>query len=242
MQTRETVFNVPGVDLALLAILIAIHAGRQFLSLEDSTWTLLAMAFIPARYSGMAADLPGGDVASVTSFATHMFAHADAVHLAINGMWLLAFGSVLARRMGGPRFLLFALACGIAGALLFLVMHPGLVAPVIGASGAIAGLMGGVMRFLFSAIDRGIGYRLREDPASIPLMDLKTALTDRRLVLASAIFVAVNLLALIGFGTFGAAGSIAWEAHLGGYFFGLLTFGYFDPAPQHHVSHPPQCE
>ena len=242
MDKREPIFNVPGAVLAVLGLLIVIHAGRQLLPVADNTWLLLAMAFIPARYAGMAGDLPGGSVASVTSIITHMFVHADIVHLAINGMWLLAFGSVLARRMGGPRFLLFALACGIAGALLFLVMHPGLVAPVIGASGAIAGLMGGVMRFLFSAIDRGIGYRLREDPASIPLMDLKTALTDRRLILASAIFVAVNLLALIGFGTFGAAGSIAWEAHLGGYFFGLLTFGYFDPAPQHRTSHPPQFE
>ena len=242
MKTHEPIFNVPGVVLALLAALIAVHAARQLLSIEDSTWLLLALAFIPARYAGMAGDLPGGDVASVTSLVTHMFAHADIVHLGINAAWLLAFGSVLARRMGAARFLLFFLSSGVAGALLFLVMHPGLVAPVVGASGAIAGLMGGVMRFLFSALDSGVGYRLREDPASIPLMDLKTALTDRRLLLASTVFVGVNLMAIIGFGTLGTVGAIAWEAHLGGYFFGLLAFGLFDPAPQQLQSYPPQSE
>jgi membrane associated rhomboid family serine protease len=232
LEHRQPIFNVPAAMLALLAVLIAIHVGRQFLDEETGLWWLIALAFIPARYSGLAGELPGGDLASLTSFVTHQFLHADKIHLLVNSAWLLAFGAVIYRRVGLLRFLAFMIASGIAGALLFLLLHPGLMAPVIGASGAIAGLMGGVMRFLFNAIDGGLGPQLREDPAAIPLMPLKTALSDRRIVASSAVFVALNLLAIVGFGALGTASSIAWEAHLGGYFFGLLAFGLFDVASQ----------
>lgn len=233
MQSKQPIFNVPLPVLLLIGAFIAVHVVRTYLlSADDGNWLLFAMAFIPARYAGFAAEIPGGEVASFTSFVSHMFAHGDVVHLAINSAWLLAFGSVLSRRMGALRFLSFAMAGGIAGAAAFLAANPGLLAPVIGASGAVAALMGGVMRFLFSAIDAHQGYLLREDPALIPRMGLLETLTDRRIVIASLVFVALNLLALIGFGTLGAAGSIAWEAHLGGYFFGLFAFALFDAAPQ----------
>lgn len=236
MHSKEPVFNVPGVVVGCIGLLAVIHAGRQYLlSPDDNIQLLLAMAFIPSRYAGFAADIPGGELAKVTSFVTHMLIHADAVHLAVNSAWFLAFGSVLSRRMGALRFLAFAICGGIAGALTFLMMNPGLAAPVVGASGAVAAMMGGVMRFLFVAIDEGRGYLLREDPAAIPRMDLWTAVTDRRIVLSSVFFVAVNLAAIIGFGKLGAVGAIAWEAHLGGYFFGLLAFALFDVAA-HKIS------
>lgn len=243
MPTREPIFNVPGVVLAVLAALVLVHAGLQMLPEDYGLIVLLSMAFIPARYAGLAAELPGGEVAAYTSFLTHMLVHGDWVHLAINSAWLLAFGSVIAKRVGAVRFLLFSVAGGIAGAFAFLVVHPGLAAPMVGASGAIAALMGGVIRFLFSAFDRGQGYLLREHPSLIPLMPLAQALTDRRVLATSAIFIAINLLALVGFGGLGAEpGAIAWEAHLGGYFFGLLFFGLFDIATQKALLHPPKVE
>lgn len=233
MQSKEPIFNVPTVILALAVLLAIIHAGRTYLlSAEDNTWLLLAMSFIPARYSGLANQIPGGDTAAVTSFVTHMLVHADAMHLAINTAWLLAFGAVLSKRMGAARFLAFAICGGIAGALAFLAAHPGLLVPVIGASGAVAALMGGVMRFLFTAIDRREGYLLRENPSQIERMTLVQSLTDRRIVLSSIAFVGLNIMALVGFGQMGGASAIAWEAHLGGYFFGLLAFALFDVAPQ----------
>lgn len=239
---RQPIFNVPGAVLAILLAMIAVHAGRQFLDEQSGMWWLIALAFIPARYAGLAGELPGGDVASVTSWVTHMFVHADMVHLTINSAWLLAFGSVICRRVGVVRFFAFTIASGIAGALLFLVIRPGLLAPVVGASGAVAGLMGGVMRFLFSAMDNGQGRRLSDRPAEISAMSLRTTLTDRRILSATAAFVALNLLAIIGFGAFGTGASIAWEAHLGGYFFGLLCFGLFDIAPQHASPLPTKVE
>jgi membrane associated rhomboid family serine protease len=231
VQSKEPIFNAPGAVLAFIAAMAAVHAGRHFLlSPEANEDVLLALAFIPTRYSGFTADIPGGELAKYTSFLTHIFVHADLVHLTVNSVWFLAFGSVVCRRLGAFRFLLFATCGGMAGAAAFLFVHPSLPATVIGASGAVATLMGGVMRFLFNAIDSGQGYLLRDDPAGIPRMSLATALKDRRVVLATIVFVAVNLLAIVGFGKFGTVSAIAWEAHLGGYFFGLLAFALFDTA------------
>jgi membrane associated rhomboid family serine protease len=230
VQAKEPIFNVPGAVLAFIFVMAAAHIGRQLLPTQSNAEFLLTMAFIPTRYSGFAAEIPGGEIAKFTSFFTHIFIHADLTHLIVNSVWFLAFGSVVCRRLGAVRFLAFAICGGMAGAAAFLLVHPGLGATVIGASGAVATLMGGVMRFLFSAIDSGQGYLLRDDPASIPRMSLAKALTDRRIVLATAVFVVVNLLAIFGFGKFGEVGAIAWEAHLGGYFFGLFAFAIFDTA------------
>lgn len=234
--TREPMFNVPAVVVAVLAVMLVLHFGREFVSEDTATWWLLALAFIPARYAGLAAELPGGDLASLTSPVTHMLIHGDVSHLAINAAWLLAFGTVLARRMGALRFLAFAIAGGLAAAALFEAMNPRLAAPMVGASGAIAAMMGGVMRFLFNAIDLRLGSLLRENPAAIPRSSIMQALTDRRVIMASAVFIGLNLITMIGVSLIGEAGAIAWEAHLGGYIFGLLTFGAFDRAAHNIVA------
>lgn len=237
-------FNVPGAVLGILAVLIAVHVALSMLPPEQYSWWVLALAFIPARYSGFADQIPGGSVAEVTSFVTHMLVHADITHIAFNGLWLLAFGSVLCARLGGLRFIIFSICGGICGALLFLLFNPGLAAPVIGASGAVSAMMGGVMRFLFNALDRGEGYLLRHNPSAIPAVTIMGALRDSRIVLSSIVFIAINLLAIIGFGKMGEAGAIAWEAHIGGYLFGLFAFGLFDrsdnPAMQNDL--PPAAD
>ncbi len=225
---REPIFNVPSAVVAVLGVMVAVHVVRQFLSEEDEVWLLLALAFIPARYAGVAAELPGGETASITSFLTHMLVHGDLTHLLFNAAWLLAFGGAIAQRVGSARFLAFAILTGFAGAAAFLAVNPGLLAPMIGASGAIAGLMGGAMRFVFSAIDRGGFGELRENPAGVPLMPLGAALTDRRILLTTGLWLMVNALALLGLGGVESGTGIAWEAHIGGYFAGLVLFGLFD--------------
>ena len=234
MADREPIFNVPVGVTGTLAVLIGVHILLSLLPAHEASWWVFALAFIPARYTELVTQLPGGELAAFTSFVTYMAVHADIIHLGFNSVWLLAFGSVLCWRIGSVRFLLFSIAGGIVGALLFLVLNPGLVAPVIGASGAIATMMGGVMRFLFNAIDRRRGFLLREDPAAIPRVSLIGALKDPRVVLTSVVFIAINLLAMVGFGKFGASGAIAWQVHIGGYLFGLLAYGLFDSASQNH--------
>jgi membrane associated rhomboid family serine protease len=232
---REPIFNIPPMVLALLAVLIAVMGYRLILSEDADTAFVLALALIPARLTGYAAELPGGVTAIYTQFVTHMFVHADAMHLAFNSAALLAFGGALEKRIGGLSLLLFFLVCGLAGAVTFIAFNSGLLAPMIGASGAIAGLMGGVMRYFFSAMDeRGGLRRLNVAPKSVPLKSLRAALSDRRLQIVSASFIVMNIAALIGFGDINANNAIAWEAHVGGYLAGLMLFGFFDIAPRHN--------
>lgn len=227
MSRHEPMFNVQGSVLAVLGLMVGVHLVRMGLSQDFDTWLTLALAFIPARYSGFADVLPGGQVASATSFLTHTLVHGDFVHLGLNAAWLVAFGGAVANRIGSVRFLLFFGFCAIAGAATFLVFNPGQMVPMVGASGAISGLMGATMRFLFTAVDgRGLAA-LREDPRSAPLMPLAQALTDKRVVLVTVVFLVANILAVLGLGSVGESG-IAWEAHIGGYFAGLLSFGFFD--------------
>lgn len=227
---HEPVFNVPGAVVLLLAIMIAVHLARQFMTPDTDNWLVALLAFIPWRYDGGAAELPGGTFASVTSLLTHLFVHGDVVHLSFNSAWLLVFGGAIAKRIGNIRFLIFFAVTGIAGALAFLLAHFGEIVPVVGASGAISGLMGGTMRFLFSALDDGGVAQLRQSPRSIRLMTLMETLRDRRMLFATAVWLVMNALAAYGIGTGGVSGAIAWQAHVGGFVAGLLLFGWFDLA------------
>jgi len=226
-------FNVPGAVLAVLAVLVGVHLLRTLLPEAWDAWLTVTLAFIPARYDGYAEAIPGGGVASVTSFLTYALVHGNLFHLAINAAWFVAFGGVVANRIGTVRFLLFSAFCAVVAALTFLAFNPGLMAPMVGASGAISGLMGGTMRFLFTALDTDGLRGLREDPRRVPLMPLSQALTDRRVILVTVAFLAANILAVFGLGSV-SAGGIAWEAHIGGYFAGLFSFGFFERAPTSH--------
>ncbi len=230
---REPVFNVPGVVTALLAIMVAIQLARQFLDEQTAEWLVLALAFIPDRYMGHAAEWPGGEISAWITPVTHMLVHGDWTHLALNGASLLAFGGIVARRISVIRFLAFAVFSGVCGAALFLVLNHTVEAPMVGASGAISGLMAAALRLLFSAIDAappgGAGELVRHRADLIPLAPLRRALADSRMRSATAMWILMNALAAYGLGTPQAAGAIAWEAHIGGYLAGLLAYGWFDP-------------
>jgi membrane associated rhomboid family serine protease len=186
------------------------------------------MAVVPSRYSGLGNVLAGGALTGATSLVTHQVVHGDIPHLILNSAWMLAFGSAVAQRIGAARFLAFSLLSGIAGALAFIAMHLGETTIMVGASGALAGLMGGAFRFLFSALDDGGADAFRHDPGSIRRMSLGEVFRDRRAQLAIGFWLVVNFGTALLAPFITSAGGIAWEAHLGGFAFGLLTFGYFD--------------
>lgn len=239
---REPIFNVPPSIVGTLALLACVHLALALLPEPDWEWWTLALAFIPARYAGLAADIPGGTTSAIASFFTHMLVHGDVTHLGFNSVWLLAFGGAIARRIGGVRCLVLAVTCGVAGAIAFMIAHLGELSPVVGASGAISGLMGGVFRFLFN-VQGPVGFwQLGNAPRSIPTMPLTRALRDRRVLIAIAVWIAANFLALAGIGSPsgdvepGSSGGIAWEAHIGGFFAGFLLFTLFEGPPQRHES------
>jgi membrane associated rhomboid family serine protease len=230
LDHRQPIFNVPGVVLALLASFVAVHVLRWALPPAESLRLTEVMAFIPARETGEAADLPGGGLAAFTSFITHQFVHGDSTHLTINSAWLLAFGTPVARRTDWLRFLLFFFMAGAAGALFYLAVNGAAQILVIGASGAISGLMGASFRFLFRGIDEG-GPRALANTGAIPLMTLAETLRDRRILTAIAGWTLLNVVLAWGLAGLTEAGGIAWEAHLGGFYAGLVLYGFFDNPP-----------
>ncbi|MDX2289551.1 MAG: rhomboid family intramembrane serine protease [Hyphomicrobiaceae bacterium] len=228
MRQSEPIFNVPGSVTALIGVCVLIHIVRAFLPMDLADWATVALAFVPARYAGHAAEIAGGEVAAVTSFVTHMLVHGDVTHLMFNAMWFLAFGGAIAFRIGSPRFIAFTVFTGVAGALTFLAFHIGEPIPVVGASGAVSGMMGAVMRFIFVAMDRHDMPALREAPRRIPLMSLRQTLSDKRIIAITAIWLLINLVSAVGMPGVSVGAGVAWEAHLGGFAAGLLFFGFFD--------------
>jgi membrane associated rhomboid family serine protease len=242
LKPRQPIFNAPTGIVALLGVMAAIHFGRMLLAPEQDGWLIAATAFIPARFSDPeAAALPGSPYASVTSWFTHMLMHGSVLHLMFNSAWLLAFGGAVAHRIGALRCILFAALCGCVGAALFLVVNWGLLAPMVGASGAVLGLMGASIRFLYPALDLGRGSlkSIHSHLRSTPLMPLKTALTDTRVILTTLMLIILNFAGAFGFGPGTSEGAIAWEAHAGGYLAGFLLYGWFDDAVQNDAA-PPQ--
>ena len=220
--------------LGLLAACVAVHVGRQLITPSENAWWTAALAFVPARFGPLYADLPGGGLARFTSFLTHMFVHGDVMHLAVNGAWLLAFGTPVARRTRVAGFLgLFAL-CGAAGALLYLAYHGLEVTLLIGASGAISGLMGAAFRFLYNGLDEG-PRGFADATRYAPLSTLGETLRDRRVMTSVAIWAVLNVLLALGAAGLTDAGGIAWEAHIGGFFAGLFLYGWFDRPPPRPV-------
>jgi len=226
--TREPIFNVPAAVLAVLALLAAVHGGLSLLPDASDEYVVWALAFVPARYGGTVGDIPGGPLAAWTSFVTHQFVHGDVTHLLINAAWLLVFGSAVARRIGAVRFFAFGLVCGIAGAVTFMAVRWGEVVPMVGASGAISGLMAAGFRLLLPAIDNGDVHEMRHSPRSVRLATLAECLRSRRVVLAAVAFIVVNAAIALAAPLLTDADGIAWEAHIGGFAAGLLLLGAFD--------------
>lgn len=234
MRETEPVFNVPRAVVAVLVVLAGVHLLRAGLSPGYDRWLVHLLAFIPARYTGATGGLPGGMLAEFASPLTHTLIHGDVLHLGVNSLALLAFGGGIAHRIGGARFLAFFFFCGAAGAALFFAINPYLKVPMVGASGAISGMLGGVMRFSFSQTDYH-DASLAERAVHSPLMPLALALRNQRILITTVVIILMNILTIAGINFAGTDAAIAWEAHVGGYLAGLLTFGFFD-VPQHRIS------
>jgi membrane associated rhomboid family serine protease len=227
VSAEQPIFNVPKGVLIASAIMIATQIALGGLPDDTALYVVRLLAFIPARYSGGAAELPGGYVACITSFVTYMVVHAGWMHLLVNLAWMVAFGSGVERRIGEKKFFIFSILCGIAGALTHLGLHFGEITPVVGASAAISGQMAAALRVVFGERRRGELGRL--DFAQTPLPSLVQSLTDPRMILIIVMWAGLNLIIGLGAVTLGGVeGEIAWEAHVGGFLFGLLFYGFFD--------------
>jgi membrane associated rhomboid family serine protease len=231
-STRQPVLNLPPVVGVLIGVLVAIHAFRIYgLGAEADIQVILNFAFIPIRevqpeaFAGMA---QAG--AWVWTFLTYAFLHGDWMHVAINCVWLAAFGSPLARRFGAVRFLAFSAVGAVAGAALHLAIYPHSLVPMVGASAAISAQMAGAARFVFQTGGPMWG-RSALDAHRRPAAPLTEIVRDRRVLAFLGVWFGINIVFGLTGGAGLAAGGIAWDAHIGGFIAGLLLFRVFDPVP-----------
>ena len=225
--TREPIFNAPTVVVALISVICLMHLARTLSPNDVSYQFLQYLAFRPGQLTEVGAGLPGGAFVGFTSLLTHAFLHGDWLHLGINCVGLLAFGSVTAKRCGVLGFLALFAVSVIAGGLLYFLFHAHELVALVGASGGVSGLMGAALRLVFSARSPADYWRLGEAPETLQRQPLWLALQDGRVLLAIGAWFAINLLfAFVLDGMF-TDDEIAWEAHIGGFlgwFLGAALF------------------
>ena len=223
---KTPIFNIPGIMLGYIGILIGIHITRTMLmNAEGDLWSLLTFAFIPARYSIVSGSV-FSHLEAIWSPVSYSFLHGDWSHVIINSIWLLAFGSVVAKRFGTLRFVIFCAVGAVLGALMHYVFHANSIVPMVGASAVVSACMGAAVRFAFPK-----NGRFSPAVHHLPAQSLRECLSSRQVIVFTVVWFAINLIFGLGGEMFTAAGqSIAWEAHVGGFLAGLLLFAYFDPA------------
>lgn len=148
----------------------------------------------------------------------HMIAHAGVVHMLLNATALLPLAALAMVRLGPGadgwrRFLALYVGAGLAGAALYVALNPGGV-PMVGTSGAIFGLWGAVAR-------------IRADGSMAPLRSRRVA--DELLLVAVLNLLMYGIVFALVRMEEGGIGGIGWEAHIGGFLFGLLAMPWLAP-------------
>ena len=221
--TGQPMFNLPAVIVWVLALMWALQLIRDFLlSRAQDVQVLIEGGFIPLRY---AIDTSEQSLAWLWTPLTYSLLHGGFAHLIVNSIWLMAFGAVVARRIGTSKFLIFWVFSAIASAALYWLVNQDSNVPMIGASGVVSALMGAAARFAFPMN----GRFNRMYAHLLPRLTLAEAMTNRTVITYVAIWFGINALAAFGFSGGVADGAqIAWEAHIGGFLFGFFVFPLFD--------------
>ncbi|HEV8052720.1 MAG TPA: rhomboid family intramembrane serine protease [Parachlamydiaceae bacterium] len=192
--------------------LIAMNVLFFFLEMSGGEEFVKQWAFIPSRFLSN----PSGDF--VTIF-TSMFMHAGIGHLLGNMLYLWIFGDNIEDRMGKIPYLIFYLVCGIAATFSQLAFNPQSSIPNVGASGAIAGVLGAyILLFPGGKVKTMLGMQMVQIPALIVI----------------GLWFVLQFVSGVGSAasTQGDEGGVAYMAHIGGFIAGLIiTYFYRKTSP-----------
>jgi rhomboid family protein len=203
----------PVITVGLIAACVAVFLWQISLGRAQPR-ALMALGLIPAVLLGDAELAP--DLAVVppeATLITSMFLHGGFLHLAGNMLYLWIFGNNVEDAMGHGRFFVFYALCGIAAALAQALPDPASTVPMIGASGAISGVLGAYVLL----------YPHARVLVGIPL-GLILATVTLKAVWVLGLWFAMQLVSSL---LAGGQGGVAWHAHLGGFIAGLLLVPLF---------------
>ncbi len=214
---RDTVrsHSRPYVTWGLIAISVAVFALENSMRSRLFDQLVYSYGLVPARLSLI-------DPASWLSLVTSIFLHGGWLHL-ISNLWMLfIFGDNVEDRLGHGRFLGFFLLSGVMAGLAFAVLDPTSTLPTIGASGAIAGVLGAYFVLFPSARVLTL----------VPLIILPWLVEIPAFIFLGIWFLTQVSSGLLSMGAAGAFGGIAWWAHIGGFAFGALAVLSFARRPR----------
>ena len=165
---------------------------------------MLTWGLIPARLMQM-------DVLGILTIFTSMFIHSGFMHIIGNMLYLWVFGDNIESALGSFRFTLFYLLCGVGAALGQVLIDPASEIPMVGASGAISGVMGGYLLLYPHAqvetlLMLGWYIRMVRLPALVVL----------------GLWIVLQLFSGLASLGAGASGGVAFFAHVGGFVAGLI--------------------
>ncbi|MFL6546171.1 MAG: rhomboid family intramembrane serine protease [Verrucomicrobia bacterium 13_2_20CM_55_10] len=214
--------SVPVVTRALILINVVVFFFELSLSRESIIQLFYLFGVVPARFTDpeWAASI-GFPIGSYWSLLTHQFLHGGWLHIVANMWTLWIFGDNVEDRMGPLRFIIFYLVCGVLAALTQVLVTPNATIPSVGASGAIAGVLGAY--FLFFPTARLI--------VLIPILFFPFFFE-----LPAVIFLVLWFFIQLFSGTAMLAspqqvGGIAFWAHIGGFIAGMLLCRFFVRRP-----------
>ena len=225
IRTSVEVQEIPGAVIGLIIANVVVFLVQSGLPTDLAEQFIYHNALVPARYTQpeFASEL-GLDPGNFLPILTNSFMHGGWLHLIVNMWTLWIFGRALEERLGAPRFVLFYLACGVIASLAHFAFNFYSPVPALGASGAIAGILG--------------GYSLLYPRARIVLVTpvLFFPITYH---LPAAVYTAIWFVIQVLQGVAelfapGDTGGIAWWAHIGGFLAGLALIRLVG-MPRHQV-------
>jgi membrane associated rhomboid family serine protease len=216
--------------MVLIALCAVIHAARVLAGPDITVWSLVTFAFIPARISGLISD--DYPLQGVWTFVTYAFLHGNWMHLIFNSLWLLIFGSFVARRFSLGRFLLLSVIATVFAAGAMLISHWGEPVPVVGASGAVSGYMAAAVPLMYGGRHK-MSFALQHDLVMTRPLSFGELIRHRQAMVFIAVWLLITLFTGAGSldeGIYGVGREfqVAWEAHIGGFLGGLAAFYLLD--------------
>ena len=205
--------SVPVVTYSLIALNILAFFWQLSLG-ANLERALFEIAFIPARYW-----IPGNWVFDLYTIVVSMFLHGSIMHIGSNMLYLFIFGDNIEDRLGKTRYLIFYLLCGFLATLAHAVFSPGSRIPAIGASGAIAGVLGAYLILFPHA-------------RVMTLLPIFVFITVRELPAIVILGLWFVLQLFSGVGSLGVRdaqdmGGVAYFAHIGGFVAGMVLIAIF---------------
>jgi membrane associated rhomboid family serine protease len=201
IATRET----PVVNYVLIAINVIIYLFMALAAPETQAAIVAKYAMIPAHFAD------GVTLADMMTIFTSMFMHAGLAHLGGNMLYLWIFGDNVEDHIGHFRYLMFYLVGGVVASLTHLVTNSGSELPTVGASGAIAAVLGAYL-VLFPA---------SRIVTLIPLGRFSQLTTAPAFVFLGLWFILQLFEGVMSFGGADVAGVAFW-AHVGGFVAGMV--------------------